>query len=130
MIFLDAETVNGLHEHIVATQPCRAGDFGIGRLEAVLGRVENLIEYDSISYLFEIAAAGIYCIAKGHAFIDGNKRTALLSGSSFLELNHRPILVNDNFDNYLVDLVTDDMNLVEFSIVLCDARIEYERQLL
>ncbi len=37
--------------------------------------------------LFEIAAAYLFHIAKNHAFVDGNKRTALTSALTFLDLN-------------------------------------------
>lgn len=37
--------------------------------------------------LFEIAAAYLFHIAKNHAFVDGNKRTALASALAFLDLN-------------------------------------------
>jgi death on curing protein len=37
--------------------------------------------------LFEIAAAYLFHIAKNHPFLDGNKRTALASALTFLDLN-------------------------------------------
>ncbi len=37
--------------------------------------------------LFEIAAAYLFHIAKNHAFVDGNKRTALAAALTFLDLN-------------------------------------------
>ena len=36
---------------------------------------------------FEMAAAYAYHIAQNHPFVDGNKRTALASALTFLELN-------------------------------------------
>jgi death-on-curing protein len=37
--------------------------------------------------LFEIAAAYLFHIARNHAFVDGNKRTALAAALTFLDLN-------------------------------------------
>ena len=37
--------------------------------------------------LFEIAAAYLFHIAKNHALVDGNKRTALAAALTFLDLN-------------------------------------------
>ena len=37
--------------------------------------------------LFELAAAYAFGIAKAHAFIDGNKRTAFVTALTFLRLN-------------------------------------------
>ncbi|MEO1362526.1 MAG: type II toxin-antitoxin system death-on-curing family toxin [Pseudomonadota bacterium] len=37
--------------------------------------------------LFELAAAYAFGIAKAHAFVDGNKRTAFVTAATFLRLN-------------------------------------------
>ena len=37
--------------------------------------------------LFEMAAAYLFHIVKNHAFLDGNKRTALLAALVFLDIN-------------------------------------------
>jgi len=37
--------------------------------------------------LFEMAAAYLFHIVKNHAFVDGNKRTALLAALVFLDIN-------------------------------------------
>ena len=46
----------------------------------------NLFAYGDPS-LAEIAAAYAFGIAKAHAFIDGNKRTAFVTAATFLRLN-------------------------------------------
>jgi len=38
--------------------------------------------------LFEMAAAYVYHISQNHPFVDGNKRTALVSGLIFLDFNN------------------------------------------
>ena len=37
--------------------------------------------------IFEFAAAYAYGIAKAHAYVDGNKRTAFVTSATFLRLN-------------------------------------------
>lgn len=49
-------------------------------------RAMNLFAYGDPS-LAEIAAAYAFGIAKAHAFIDGNKRTAFVTAATFLRLN-------------------------------------------
>lgn len=49
-------------------------------------RAINLFAYGDPS-LAEIAAAYAFGIAKAHAFIDGNKRTAFVTAATFLRLN-------------------------------------------
>jgi len=56
-------------------------------LESALDRPINKWHYDSVSSLFELAAAYGFGIAKNHAFIDGNKRTSLLAIRTFLFIN-------------------------------------------
>jgi death-on-curing protein len=41
--------------------------------------------------LFEMAAAYLFHISQNHPFLDGNKRTAMISALAFLRLNGVPI---------------------------------------
>ncbi len=57
-------------------------------LEAALARPVNRFAYgDPPPALAELAAAYAYGVTKAHAFIDGNKRTALTVALVFLRLN-------------------------------------------
>ena len=56
-------------------------------LESALMRPQNRWSYAPDSSIFEIAAAYGYGLAKNHPFVDGNRRTALISILLFLELN-------------------------------------------
>ena len=55
-------------------------------LEAAVERPRNKNAYGSPS-LEELAAAYAFGIAKAHAFVDGNKRTAFVTAATFLRLN-------------------------------------------
>ena len=56
-------------------------------LESALARPLNKNAYEPQSTVFELAAAYSYGIAMDHPFVDGNKRTALMTGLVFLEIN-------------------------------------------
>ena len=56
-------------------------------LESALDRPRNKWSYRQSESLFELAAAYGFGIAKNHAFVDGNKRTALLAMRVFLFRN-------------------------------------------
>ena len=56
-------------------------------LESALGRAHNKWAYDNRVSIFELAAAYGFGIARNHAFVDGNKRTSLLSMRAFLFSN-------------------------------------------
>ncbi len=55
-------------------------------LESALGRPLNKWSYEQAE-LPELAAAYAYGLARNHPFVDGNKRTALLTLYTFLGLN-------------------------------------------
>lgn len=55
-------------------------------LEMGCARAMNLAAYTD-SGLAQIAAAYAFGIAKAHAFVDGNKRTAFVTSLTFLRLN-------------------------------------------
>lgn len=56
-------------------------------LLSALSRPLNQYHYNSEISLFELAAAYGYGIARNHPFADGNKRTAFVISTLFLELN-------------------------------------------
>ena len=59
------------------------------RLDAAVGCVPQWV-FGEPAYpsLAAMAAAYIFGIAKGHAFLDGNKRTGLATGGAFLYVNN------------------------------------------
>lgn len=59
----------------------------LGLLQSALARPRHLWAYEEGATLFDMAAAYGFGIAKNHAFIDGNKRAALLAIRSFLFRN-------------------------------------------
>ena len=57
-------------------------------LKAAVGRPLNKWHYDDPTPdLFKLAAAYCFGLVKGHAFHDGNKRTAYITAVVFLEVN-------------------------------------------
>ncbi len=60
-------------------------------LEMGCARAMNLAAYADAD-LAEIAAAYAFGIAKAHAFVDGNKRTAFVTALTFLRLNGHAFL--------------------------------------
>lgn len=56
-------------------------------LQSALARPQNLHAYEEDATLFELAASYGFGLAMNHAFIDGNKRVALLAIRAFLFRN-------------------------------------------
>ena len=85
---------------------------GVGRegchkdkLEGVLSRIDQQMYYNNVEDLFEIAAWYGIAIAKGHAFVDGNKRTGLATMLTFLEIQGVSIKDDTGLDDLMVDIV-------------------------
>lgn len=58
-----------------------------GRLEAALAQPCMVFDYEPDSDIARLAASYAHGIAKGHPFVDGNKRTAFVVAEAFLNLN-------------------------------------------
>lgn len=67
----------------------------MGLLQSVLARPQNAFHYNQVVSLTKLAAAYAFGIAKNHAFVDGNKRTALVSAFLFLDKNGYDIRATD-----------------------------------
>ncbi|WP_339057457.1 type II toxin-antitoxin system death-on-curing family toxin [Candidatus Regiella endosymbiont of Tuberolachnus salignus] len=57
------------------------------KLVGALNRIQNRQHYENCNGKFELAALYLTAIAKAHAFVDANKRTAFISCATFLRAN-------------------------------------------
>lgn len=76
-----------IHDEAVEMFGGTAGIRDDGLLESALSRPQNRFADESEATLFDLAASLCHGICKNHPFLDGNKRTALLSARAFLFLN-------------------------------------------
>jgi death on curing protein len=81
------EVILAIHEAQLAEHGGAAGLRDRTLLESALARRKNLYAYSENVNLNRLAAALAVGIAKNHAFLDGNKRTAWVVCALFLELN-------------------------------------------
>lgn len=75
-----------IHDRQIARHGGASGMRDIQLLKAAVERPRNKLAYGEPS-LEELAAAYAFGIAKAHAFVDGNKRTAFVTCATFLRLN-------------------------------------------
>ncbi len=83
-----------IHERSIERHGGSAGIRDAGLLESALARAENLFAYGEAD-IFRLAAAYAIGIARNHAFIDGNKRTAYSVAGLFLQANGYKLPVSD-----------------------------------
>ena len=84
--WLTRQIIVAIHDEQLTIHGGASGLRDGGMLESALDRPRNKWAYESAD-LPELAAAYGYGIARNHAFIDGNKRTALLAIYTFLGVN-------------------------------------------
>lgn len=75
-----------IHDRQIARHGGAPGIRDAALLEMGCARAMNLAAYENAA-LTDIAAAYAFGIAKAHAFVDGNKRTAVVTALTFLRLN-------------------------------------------
>ena len=69
------------------------------------------------SFPLEMAAAYMFHIIKNHPFVDGNKRTGIVSGLTFLKINEIHIeLSNHQMMNLAVGITTDKLTKEQAAI--------------
>ena len=84
--WVPVEAVHIIHDRQIARHGGASGLRDQGLLQNAMQRPVNKWQYQNAD-IFECAAAYAYGIAKAHAFVDGNKRTAFVTSATFLRLN-------------------------------------------
>jgi death on curing protein len=90
--WISATIAQFIHDDQIAAHGGAYGLLNAGMLESALARPQNLYSYKQVD-LFSLTAAYGYGIAKNHAFIDGNKRTAFMVMFTFLQVNGWRLIV-------------------------------------
>ncbi len=87
--FKSAEEVIRIHDNIIQEFGGRHGILNMGLLESAINQPFNVWLYETKNNrkIYNLAAAYFYHIIKNHPFIDGNKRTGLLTAVEFIYNN-------------------------------------------
>lgn len=87
-IWIEQEEARVIHQMQLAEHGGANGIRDQGSFESDMDRPRNLYAYsDPPASLFQLAASYAFGLAKNHAFVDGNKRTAFVVCLSFLRQN-------------------------------------------
>jgi death-on-curing protein len=112
-IWITKELAIAIHQRQLAEHGGADGLRDEGLLESALVRPRQRFAYEDPAPTIPImAAAYAFGIARNHAFIDGNKRTAAVVCETFLELNGYSLAATDE-QLYLVFLSLAEGSLSE-----------------
>jgi death-on-curing protein len=81
-------------------------------LDSALAKPLNVFAYEEAPDIFRLVASYAFGIARNHAFVDGNKRTALVVSLAFLDRNRWDIVASKE-DLYFAFLHLADGSLKE-----------------
>ena len=93
-IWLDAQVMLAVHEEQLAEHGGGSGVRNQGLFDSALNRPLNLAAYGDPD-VADLAAAYGFGLARNHAFVDGNKRTAFVAVELFLVLNGWRLTADD-----------------------------------
>ena len=85
--WVSEEVILAMHDRQIAEFGGLQGVRDMSLLQSVIARPQNIFCYEQVTSLTRLAAAYAYGIAKNHAFVDGNKRTAFMTCYLFLLKN-------------------------------------------
>jgi death-on-curing protein len=103
-----------IHDFILSNEPGIKG-MNKGALEGALGRIEHRRLYEDLDDVFEIAGMYAEAIAKGHAFSDANKRTALVSALVYLYLEGFIVKRTPALEDIMVDVAKSELNYLDLA---------------
>lgn len=93
-VWIEKAVILAVHDEQLAEHGGRGGLRDDGLLESALARPQQLAAYGEPD-LADLAAAYAVGLAKNHAFVDGNKRTAFVALELFLALNGSTLVADD-----------------------------------
>jgi death-on-curing protein len=120
MIFLTLEQLLELHALVVDATGGSTGLRDLGRLEsAIATQTQNVFGEELYPEIFDKVAAIIREIIADRPFVDGNKRTAMLSGITLLELNGASFSAKTGeIEDFAVKIATRHIDVPDISLWL------------
>jgi death on curing protein len=112
-VWLTRVMVEAIHAGQVSEHGGQAGLRDEGLLESALARPRHVWSYDPGAGLPRLAAEYGFGLARNHAFLDGNKRTAFVAMNVFLILNGN-------------EIETDEPEAVEVMLRLAAGSLDFD----
>ncbi|MBP1616028.1 MAG: death-on-curing family protein [Bacteroidetes bacterium] len=95
--YLNEEHIKLIHKNVIQEFGGSPGlyDYTDGRISGIIAQQYPVFGHDKYPTVFQKAAMLLYFLAKGHCFVDGNKRVAIDATIVFLLLNGYQDLLED-----------------------------------
>lgn len=93
-VWVEVPAAEAAHAEQLARHGGAAGTRDRSMLESAMARPLNLVAYGEPD-IADLAASYAFGIARNHAFVDGNKRTAAVVSEGFLTLNGHRLTCSD-----------------------------------
>ncbi|HUP26620.1 MAG TPA: type II toxin-antitoxin system death-on-curing family toxin [Candidatus Limnocylindrales bacterium] len=114
MRWLTVDDLGIIHLQIIDNSGGSQGFRDNGRLEAAIGSMKQEVFGESLyPTIFEKAAVLMRGIIADHPFVDGNKRTGMMSALIFLNLNgwDTSLLTDKELEDFAVQVATDHLDI-------------------
>lgn len=111
-IHLTVEIVAEVHREVIAAFGGTEGVRDLGLLESAVAAPQASIGGVSpFEDIAEVAAAYLFYLCRSHAFVDGNKRTAMASAIVFLRLNGvEPAPDGPEWESLVLDVIASRLD--------------------
>ncbi|MEI6417458.1 MAG: type II toxin-antitoxin system death-on-curing family toxin [Sphingomonadales bacterium] len=113
-IWVEARVALAIHDEQLAEHGGAGGVRDAGAFESAMARPVNLAAYGQPD-VAALAAAYGFGLARNHAFVDGNKRTAYVVAETFLALNGF-ILTSSDADSIMTFLALAAGDMTEAAL--------------
>lgn len=113
MKLLTLEQLLQIHALVVSATGGSMGLRDLGRLEAAIAtQTQNVFGEELYPSVIDKAAAVIRGIIADHPFVDGNKRTAMLTGLTLLKINSVQFTTKPGkIEDFAVKIATDKLDI-------------------
>ncbi|MFA4846041.1 MAG: type II toxin-antitoxin system death-on-curing family toxin [Patescibacteria group bacterium] len=113
MKYLTAEEILMLHKNVVDETGGLHGIRDVGLLQSVVERPKTAVfGTEMFPDVWTKAASYLHSIVMNHVFVDGNKRTSVISAARFLFVNGQKLQVsNKEIEIYILRVVTEKLNI-------------------
>jgi len=115
-IWIDERDALALHGRLLALHGGAAGLRDIGLLKSALARPQQHFAYAESADIIDLATAYTAGIVRNHPFVDGNKRTAMLTGLTLLELNGKNFSAKPGeIEDFAVEIANNHIDVPQIS---------------